>query len=203
MLAKCFSSKAQFRNFSFQPRVPVTGVCGMPDWKELQKKLPYQRPRLEERKKMFSEFDVQGNGYISLAEADKGIRDVLQLEELFDAKPAIMRAFQASKNYGGDPGGLGVDYIQKREFRIFLQFLHDYFELYEMFEAIDTSCDRRVDLGEFKKSVESLSHWGITLDDPEAEFNKIDSNDGGLILFAEFCKWAIAKHLDLDPEDDD
>jgi len=34
----------------------------------------------------------------SLAEMDKGIRDVLQCQEIFDAKPAIARAFHAAKN---------------------------------------------------------------------------------------------------------
>jgi hypothetical protein len=46
---------------------------------------------------MFIAFDPNANGYLSLAEVDKGVRDVLECEELFDAKPAIMRAFQAAK----------------------------------------------------------------------------------------------------------
>ena len=37
--------------------------------------------------------DMNGNGYLSLAEIDKGIRDAIQSDQLFDAKPAIMRAF--------------------------------------------------------------------------------------------------------------
>lgn len=31
------------------------------------------------RKKIFREFDVNGNNYLSLAEIDKGIRDVLNM----------------------------------------------------------------------------------------------------------------------------
>ena len=42
---------------------------------------------------MFKDFDPNSNGYLSLAEIDKGIRDVLNLDELFDCKPAIMRAY--------------------------------------------------------------------------------------------------------------
>lgn len=33
------------------------------------------------------------NGFLSLAEVDKGIRDVLNCEKLFNSKPAILRAF--------------------------------------------------------------------------------------------------------------
>ena len=36
--------------------------------------------------------------------------------------------------------------------------------------------------------------------DIEGEFNSIDKNGGGMILFDEFCEWAIKKNLDL--EDD-
>tara|TARA_B110000285_G_C14641266_1_gene387714 strand:- start:276 stop:422 length:147 start_codon:yes stop_codon:yes gene_type:complete len=43
--------------------------------------------------------DVNGNGYLSLAEVDKGMRDVLVSDQLFDAKPAIMRAFQYAKDF--------------------------------------------------------------------------------------------------------
>lgn len=39
--------------------------------------------------------------------------------------------------------------------------------------------------------------------DLEGEFEKIDANGGGFILFDEFCKWAIGKNLDLEDDDDD
>ena len=44
------------------------------------------------------QFHPNGNGFLSFAEIDKGMRDVLECDSLFDAKPAIMRAFQSAKN---------------------------------------------------------------------------------------------------------
>ena len=35
------------------------------------------------RAAIFSKMDVNGNGYLSLAEIDKGVRDVLEIHELF------------------------------------------------------------------------------------------------------------------------
>jgi len=52
----------------------------------------------KKRAAMFRQFDPNGNGYLSLAEIDKGIRDVLECESMFDAKPAIIRAFQSAKD---------------------------------------------------------------------------------------------------------
>ena len=44
--------------------------------------------------------------------------------------------------------------------------------------------------------------WGVKITDPEAEFKKIDNNKGGVILFEEFCDYAIKKSLDLEDDDD-
>ena len=77
------------------------------------------------RRRLFNGIDINGNGYLSLAEVDRGLQDVLQIEEIFDAKPATMRAFQASKNYGGNVhlGMHAADYVEREEFRILLQHL--------------------------------------------------------------------------------
>ena len=40
---------------------------------------------------------MNGNGYLSLAEVDKGMRDVIKIPALFDLKPVLMRAFTAAK----------------------------------------------------------------------------------------------------------
>jgi len=151
---------------------------------------------------MFRDIDLNGNGFLSLAEVDKGIRDVIQLDQIFDCKPVIMRAFQASKNYGGDPAGYGPDYIEKKEFRILLQYVRSYFEVFEMFQILDVNSDRRVSLDEFTMAATSLADWGLNVD-PNALpgiFQQIDINGGGQILFVEFADWAIAQKLDLGEE---
>lgn len=48
-------------------------------WAELAEKLPYQKnaEQYKKRTELFNLFDPNGNGYLSLAEVDKGIRDIL------------------------------------------------------------------------------------------------------------------------------
>jgi hypothetical protein len=67
---------------------------------EINAKLPSDKTAEAKavRSKLFDQFDPNGNGYLSLAEADKGIRDVLGLEDVYEAKPAIMRAFHWSED---------------------------------------------------------------------------------------------------------
>jgi Ca2+-binding EF-hand superfamily protein len=174
------------------------------DWKAINAKLPLERDAegVKKRAKMFSDFDPNGNGYLSLAEVDKGVRDVLGLDSVFDCKPAIMRAFQAAKSSGPSRTSHSDDYIEKNEFRLFLVYLRQYFEYYEMFDRVDTGDDKKIDLKEFKTAVPLMEKWGVKVSDPEATFKEIDKNGGGQILFDEFCHWAIKKNLDLENDDD-
>ena len=73
------------------------------------------------RRLLFQSFDPNGNGVLSLAEVDLGIRNVLDCEEIFDSKPAILRAFQSAKSFKRSRlGEIGDDYIEFREFRYIL-----------------------------------------------------------------------------------
>ena len=71
-----------------------------------------------------------------------------------------------------------------------------------MFDRIDSGDDRRIDLEEFQSYIPMIEGWGLKIEDPEAEFNKIDENGGGQILFDEFADWAIKKGLDLEDDDE-
>lgn len=41
------------------------------------------------------------------------------------------------------------------------------------------------------------------MSDPEAQWKEADSDQGGMILFDEFCEWAINKNLNLEDDDDE
>lgn len=181
------------------------------DWTELNNKLPTGKDAASKkmRKTMFRQFDPNGNGILSLAEVDKAIREVLNIDALFDAKPAIMRAFQIAKDRDSsstrkDNGKfIGDDFIEWKEFRFFLLSLRQYFEYWAAFMRVDHDGDRRIDLDEFKGAQEKMEVWVGPIADIEKEFTSIDTNGGGFILFDEFCKWAIKKNLDLEDDDDD
>lgn len=177
------------------------------DWAKIHSRIPTSRTPEEKHRRMqlFEQFDPNNNGYLSLAEVDKGCRDALGLYEIFDAKPVIMRAFQATRHANDSrakKGSRGPDYIEKCEFRLLLVWLRQYFEVWQMFESVDTSDDRRVDFEEFKQALGKIKSWGLKIDDPKKEFDIIDKNGGGIILFDEFAEWALRKHLDLEDDDD-
>ena len=173
------------------------------DWDKFLESLPIKKTAEDraKRKKMWSAIDMNGNGYVSLAEFERGVRDVLNLPKIFTLKKVLMRAYQTAKDKIKGKSKHSKDYIEWLEFRILLVYLRQYFEYYVMFCRIDTSDDFKVDLKEFKKAMPTLEKWGVKISDPAAEFKKIDNNNSGSIMFDEFCDYAIKKNLDL--EDDD
>ena len=94
---------------------------------------------------MFERFDPNGNGYLSLAEVDKGLHESLGLEGVYNCKPAIIRAFNAAKGLKKGGSGHDDDFVTKVEFRMLLVYLKQYFELFQIFDGIDTGNDRRID----------------------------------------------------------
>ena len=174
------------------------------DWDSLISKMPIKKT-LEDRKKrkeLWNKIDINGNNFVSLAEFDKGVRDVLNLPDIFKLKKVILRAFKAAKNKVKSSSKYGDEFVGWLEFRIILVYLRQYFEYYVMFCRIDSSNDFKISINEFKKAIPTLEKWGIKINDPESEFNKIDTNNGGIIMFDEFCTYAIKKNLDLEDDDD-
>jgi len=177
------------------------------DWAAIRKKLPMGRSDAEKKARdaLFTQFDPNSNGYLSLAEVDKGCRDVLGLYEIFEAKPVIMRAFQAAKcanNKSNKKGSHGPDYIERIEFRLLFVYLRQYFEIWQMFDEIDSSDDHRVSYDEFVAALPKIATWGVKVKDPKAAFREIDKDGGGMILFDEFADWALKKQLDIEDDDD-
>ena len=84
-------------------------------WDQLREKLPFGTTpeQTQLRKKIWQGFDVNGNGYLSLAEVDKGMRDVVQLPEMFSLKPVLIRAFNSAKDRLKSKNSYGDDYVSR------------------------------------------------------------------------------------------
>jgi Ca2+-binding EF-hand superfamily protein len=67
----------------------------------------------------------------------------------------------------------------------------------DLFDSIDQDNDHRLQLDEFKQGCELvLPELQLSPDDAAAEFRKMDDNGGGVVLFDEFCTWALQQHLE-------
>lgn len=82
-------------------------------WAELKAKLPWEKTEAQRKQRLdqWRQIDMNGNGLLSLAEIDKGLRDVIRLPALFKTKPVLMRAFTAAKTKVKSKSIYGDDYI--------------------------------------------------------------------------------------------
>jgi Ca2+-binding EF-hand superfamily protein len=144
-------------------------------------------------KKIFDFFDYNGNGILSLAEIDKAVIELYP--HLAKDKPAIIRAYKAA-----DTSQDG--FIDFKEFGRLIDLLHYYSELFKIFKKLDVDNNRRIDFEEFKKGHELIGISVASEKELQAKFDEIDTNQGGHILFDEFCIYAAKVKLISDiPQD--
>ncbi|CAJ1353480.1 unnamed protein product, partial [Effrenium voratum] len=141
-------------------------------------------------RQLWKRLDYNGNGIVSLAEIDKMVEEMVAggaWPAWLNNKPALMRAYKKTILKDGD----GDDWVTKREFHNLLLNLFWYNKLYQIFDVVDGE-DRRIDCGEF---VRGLSKMGLHLGPQQAaeEFQKIDANGGGQVLFVEFCAYVRSR----------
>jgi len=205
-----------------------TGATGAARWvalgrsevDQMQGKLKFQKTpeEEEEREKLFKLIDINHNGKLSLAEIDKALPEVMGCVALFNAKPAIIRAFlaatgrQPARNDNAAFREHEKDYVKPGEqFRKLIQYLHEFFEMYLIFQDMaDADEDRRIDCKEFAEFIASgkASKVGIKVTEEMMEdkcgpmimpgyslFNEIDEDQGGCILFKEFSDYCIRMGL--------
>lgn len=144
--------------------------------------------------------DINKNGYLSLAEIDKGILDVLQLPVLFKLKPVIHKAFHAAKNCVKSKSLVGKDFVEPAEYQWLLKYLRQYYEYFVAFDCIDSDGDMRISEEEVKWAAKVLKRWHV--DPSQIELRHVDQEGNSYINFDEFCNWAINQNLNSTQQDE-
>ena len=176
----------------------------MYDWDELIKKLPTQKTAGDKKKRLalWKQINEYGNGYVSFKRLNIQLEKYLKLPNVVKNKGPVKLAFNAACAKNSTKGReIDDSLLEWLEFRAFLIYLRQYFEYWVMFEKVDKSGDHKINLDEFKKALPLMEKWGFKIDDPEKEFQKIDTNGEGSVSFEEFCQYAIKKSLDLEEDD--
>uniref|UniRef100_A0A7S3Q0N4 EF-hand domain-containing protein n=1 Tax=Chaetoceros debilis TaxID=122233 RepID=A0A7S3Q0N4_9STRA len=169
------------------------------------------------RRAGFVSCDNNGSGKCSLAEVDSFINDVLKKDygpiqgtKIFRAfRPSYIVAYKGARGFKGNASGNLEDYISFSEFRIFNAYLCVYAGMLDSFSRIDgksagvdANDDRRVDKSEWIKQYPTFTASGfmalqnISNDEfAQSEFESMDADGQGVVLFSEFCKWITAAEI--------
>lgn len=140
---------------------------------------------------LWDRIDDNGNRKVSLAEIHKMVVELAaapgenqSIWEGLNNKPALMRAYKFTTLEDGN----GDAYVQRKEFVALLRNLFFFSKLWSIFDAIDI--EDEINGSEFQ---EGLNKLGFNLSDEDVRnaFNDMDVNDGGQILFDEFCAYCM------------
>ena len=168
----------------------------------------------------WSAMDANGNGYVSLAEADGFILKTLQAalgdgggEDLFRLyRPAYLPAFNRVKNVAPDHAIQGMqatadDYVTKKEFRLMCSFLILYVQALDAFSAIDgggagvdENDDRRISTEEWAEHGAALADYGFVglraaaAGEGDA-FDGMDADGRGMVLFGEWSDFLFEEEV--------
>ncbi len=175
------------------------------DYISIKQKLCLERTRegMQKRHEIFNQMDINKNGFLSFSEVTRGIKDVLNLPEIYEKKEVIRKAFDAAKDSVKNSKSESKNFIELNEFRYLLVYLRQYLEFSEMFIRIDTDGDRKITIEEFEAAIPIIEKWGYKVKDCRMTFADMDNDCSGKIRFDEFCSWAIKKKLDVEDDDDD
>ena len=193
--------------------------------------LPTGKDKAErkERAKLFQQADGNGNGILSLAEADNLVKRLLNVDGMGDLRPVINRSFHAARDIVPPVGNFSPHYIDRYEFRFFLLYLQHYLELWKLFAALQIGPeglksdsgrkldgrfdhDKRLSFAEFQKGLPMLLAWPklhpatkkrLETDPAKVWREEMDDNEGGLVLFDEFAHWILYCEIFTHDEDDD
>jgi len=201
MVLKTRKLKKKPQVFSIKPG---TGIISKVNWETFDRILPSDRSA-ESRKmrsELFNAWDPNRNGHLSCAELDRGLMITFNYDPKVRAaiSPSIKRAYRGAKTAVQKNGKLANDdYVEKREFRVFVEFLRYDLHILVLFGQLDTSEDHRISHAEFQAFFKTHKIPGLpemSYDDLEKEFSVIDANGGGMILFDEFASYMIEKRVD-------
>lgn len=165
----------------------------MPDWETVSAGLPTGQSPEDKQKRLalWKAMNVRKSKYLALFELDAGIRDVLQCEELFAAKPAIQRAYNYAREV--NPGGPN-DKLEFCEFRLCLVYLQGIFGVYRVFNLIDKNQDNVLSLDEIEAAAPHLAAAGLDVPDPAAVWNQLKGTNT-TVSFSAFADWATRRGL--------
>ena len=157
----------------------------------------------EARDRLFRKLDDNASGTLTFLEIERGMRaEYKALDTFIRAKKngnrMLQRAYKAADK-GGAHAGDGL--VSRDEFRLLVEYIEFFANLWEQFEEVDANGDGTLDVAEFVQGFMLIEpDTQLSKEELELEFNHVDNDNSGTILFDEFCAWMAKRKRDDAPQ---
>ena len=140
-------------------------------------------PARDDREDLFTRWCATGDEFLSPAEVGRAIDE---LWPQLNHRKVVALAFSAADTAGDK-------LIDRRAFKRLLQHVVFLNDRAQVLETVNSRTNGRITGGEFRKVLPLL---GISIRQTQAndEFDALDEDDAGFILFDELCEWAARYH---------
>lgn len=178
------------------------------DWVLVETKMPTGKdPESTKRRRLlFKQFDILGDGRITVASTHKTITSVLNMWNMFPPQ-VVQLAHQAAAAYTGDgpppkfskrTPSVG-EFVDWNKFRMLLVYLRQHLELWVIFDAVNMSRDGHMKESEFVENFHLLQQYGFDFPDPLKSFHEIKmSKNASGVLFKDFAHWGLTRKLHIE-----
>ena len=140
-------------------------------------------PARADREDLFTRWCATGDEFLSPVEVNRAIDE---LWPQLNHRKVVALAFRAADTAGDK-------LIDRRAFKRLLQHVMFLSDRFQVLETVNSRTNGRISCIEFRKVLPLL---GISVRQTQAndEFDAIDEDDAGFILFEELCEWAARYH---------
>jgi len=149
-----------------------------------------QHEKLEDMKRAFKVFDENDDGRISKEELKKVLK-----EAKVDASDEQMEQFMKKVDTDGN-GSLDFSEFCEMMKEIMLESLEKTKQMREIFDAIDTNGDKKIQDTELQKALSQIVGDEVELEEAQLVIKAVDKDDDGHINFEEFVTMLHMLNLD-------
>jgi len=169
-------------------------------WADLARCLPVENDSAAKarRRELFETFDPQGQGILSQARVVKALfRLMPNVSGITDMWIIIHQAFGVARDIVAPITPIGVDRMDRNQFRVLMIYLWHFFKLWDIFAQLNMGTDnRKVTQKQFEEMLPWVRAWGVKdagmwATNPDACFESVDRNRQGWVVFEDFAEFIL------------
>lgn len=174
-------------------------------WADLAKCLPIENDANghNRRQELYERFDPHGNGILDKATVERAFFRILpQVSGISDMKLAVHQAWNVCRDLVTPVTEIGVQSMDRNQFRVFCIYLWYYFKLWDVFVQLNDmgTQGRKVTRIAFEEMLAYLRDWGVQevhewAANLDSVFDSMDRGRQGWVIFDDLAEFVLRRAI--------